>query len=231
MKKGFLFFLLTVMLLGLVYTYGENIVMTIAGETIYKPALKVETREKLVSATFNIQRIDQGEIEAIDTMLSLLRETNSTATFFLTRELIIDQENLMKKISLAGCEVGYLASVKDLEQLTLDELREEYDGISEIILKNTGNMLKTIRPLDSYNDAMIYMAHELGIKTFYWDVDAKDYRNISTNDIVQRVKAEVSAGSVILFSIEGTYTPSALKHLIKEYKEQDYNFVNIRDLF
>ncbi|QNO13642.1 polysaccharide deacetylase family protein [Alkalicella caledoniensis] len=225
MKKYFLLFMVMVMILGLTYSAGERVVMTLAGESKFIPISRVKINEK-ISLTFNIYKIDDELFAILDT----LDKNNVTATFYITKTLIEDNPETISKINEIGSEVGLLAfnQIK-IKNLTRKMIKEELYSVSQKLEQTTGKKLKTIRPEGTVNQEIIYVAEEMGIFTVLWDLDSNDMKAIGVSDIVERVRSGATEGSIILFNT-GIYTPDAINIIIRYLQEESYIICSVENM-
>ena len=139
---------------------------------------------------------------------------------------------MVKKISDLGHEIGthsathpYMSKLD--KQSIINELTTSRVAIEEI----TGKKVEVFRPpYGDYDDLLIQTAKELGLYTIQWDVDSLDWKNLSANEITNRVVNKVKNGSIVLFHNQGLHTADALPQIIKELKGKGYAFVPIGEL-
>ena len=63
-----------------------------------------------------------------------------------------------------------------------------------------------------------------------WDGDSLDWKEISAEEITQRVTAKVQPGSIVLFHNAALHTPEALPGIIEALLQDGYEFVPISEL-
>ena len=63
-----------------------------------------------------------------------------------------------------------------------------------------------------------------------WDVDSLDWKNLSPENITQRVTAKVQPGSIVLFHNAALNTPKALPFIIETLLQDGYTFLHVSDL-
>lgn len=60
--------------------------------------------------------------------------------------------------------------------------------------------------------------------------DSLDWKEISADEITQRVVSKVSSGSIVLFHNAALHTPEALPGIIEQLLQEGYTFVPISEL-
>ena len=101
----------------------------------------------------------------------------------------------------------------------------------DLITQITGKQVKYFRPpFGDYNDSLISVASELGLKTIQWDVDTLDWKGLSASEILARVKSSVKNGSIILCHNNSDHILEALPLIIDYLKSENYSMVNISKL-
>ena len=63
-----------------------------------------------------------------------------------------------------------------------------------------------------------------------WDGDSLDWKEISAQEITQRVTEKVEPGSIVLFHNAALHTPEALPGIIEALLQDGYTFVPIAEL-
>ena len=85
-------------------------------------------------------------------------------------------------------------------------------------------------PFGDYNDTLINVASNLGLKTIQWDVDTLDWKGISAGEILARVKQSTKNGSIILCHNNSDHILEALPLMIEYLKSEGYKMVKISEL-
>lgn len=63
-----------------------------------------------------------------------------------------------------------------------------------------------------------------------WDGDSLDWKEISAEEITQRVTSKVGPGSIVLFHNAALHTPEALPAILEQLTQEGYTFVPISQL-
>jgi len=70
----------------------------------------------------------------------------------------------------------------------------------------------------------------LGYYVIQWDVDSLDWKDLSAQEIAQRVLKRVKSGSIVLFHNNAENTKFALPIILSSLSKQGYQFVTVSEL-
>lgn len=196
-----------------------------------EPIYCVDTNEKVVSLTFDVNWVEKDNIEVI---LSILKKYNIKATFFIMgRWVNYSEENVnkLKAIKEGGHEIGnHSYKHPSFTKIGADKMKEEIDKTNEIIEKYTGDKPKLFRfPSGDYNKEAFLKVRNFGCMAIQWDVDSVDWKEASPEMEYNRVMKNVKPGSIILFH-NAKYTPQNLDRIIKELKDKGYEFKPVGEM-
>ena len=85
-------------------------------------------------------------------------------------------------------------------------------------------------PFGDYNDQLIVTADSLNLKTIQWSVDSLDWKGLTAEQILTRIKAGVHNGAIILFHNNADYIVEALPLVISYLKSEGYSMVKLSEL-
>ena len=77
---------------------------------------------------------------------------------------------------------------------------------------------------------MIQTVRSMGMEPVQWSVDSLDWKEISADEITQRVLNRVEPGAIILFHNAAKHTPEALPGIIEALQAEGYQIVPISQL-
>lgn len=192
------------------------------------PIYNVETDEKKVAFTMNCAWNDSD----IDSILETLEKNQVKITFFIVGEWADKYPEAVKKIYEAGHEIGSHSNthphVNNIsEEKNLEEIQLSVNKIEKI----TGEKTKLYRtPYGEYNDKVIKVAQEKGYYPIQWNLDTLDYKDLTGEEMWNRIKDKLSNGSIILSHNGTKNTASSLDMLIKNIKEKGYEIVKVSEL-
>ena len=199
-----------------------------ASTTKLLPIYNVETDEKKIAFTMNCAWNDSD----IDKILETLEKNQVKITFFIVGEWADKYPEAVKKIYEAGHEIGSHSNthphVNNIsEEKNLEEIQLSVNKIEKI----TGEKTKLYRtPYGEYNDKVIKVAQEKGYYPIQWNLDTLDYKDLTGEEMWNRIKDKLSNGSIILSHNGTKNTASSLDMLIKNIKEKGYEIVKVSEL-
>ncbi|HEY8423629.1 MAG TPA: polysaccharide deacetylase family protein [Clostridia bacterium] len=192
------------------------------------PIYCVDTQEKKVAITFDAA----WGADKTDELISILKENNVKATFFLVGFWAEKYSDKVKALDENGFEIGTHSNTHpNMANLSRAKMQLELEASINILQNITGKRPTLFRPpYGAYNNALIETAESLGLKTIQWDVDSLDWKDYSAQDIAQRVISRTQNGSIILMHNNGANTPQALKLIILGLKNKGFDFVCVSEL-
>ena len=232
-KKSVIAFVLCFMLILGIYAVPVSENGTISGVFFGNsgrkiPIYAVETDKKQIAISFDAA---WGADKTQDIM-TILKEYNVGATFFLVGFWVKEYPELTKKISDSGFEIGTHSNTHpDMAKLSADEIRSELQTSMDLIQAQTQKPIKLFRaPFGSYNNTLLSTAESLGLTTIQWSLDGLDWKGISAKDITNRVLSKVTNGSIVLFHNNSDHIVDALPMILERLKMQGYTISCIGDL-
>lgn len=196
------------------------------------PIHSINTEEKDIALTFDV---NWAEKEYLNDILNIMDKYNVKGTFFIMGGWVNYSEENADKLKLIyekGHEIGNHSYVHpNFSQISADKMEKEIKKTEEIIKKVTGEETKLFRfPSGDYNDAAVKKVMELGYIPIQWDADSVDWREDGEKQEYERVKKKAKEGSIILYHNNAKYTPKNLDRIIKEFKEDGYEFKKVGEM-
>ncbi len=169
--------------------------------------------------------------EYIPTILKVLKEHQTKATFFLDGSWVKKNPDLAKSIKDGGHEIGNHAySHPDLQKKSMAETTEELKKTNDVIEKTLGLKTKWFAPPSgSFNETTIQVADQLNMKTILWTVDTVDWKKPATSEMVNRVVSKVENGSMVLMHPTKPVA-EGIESMITEIKGKGYQLGTVSDL-
>lgn len=192
------------------------------------PIYSVQTNEKKVALTFDAA----WGSDKTSKIVEILKDNGVDATFFLVGFWVEANPDKVKEIDAAGFDIGTHSNTHPkMSTLSTEKQIEELSVSSNLITQITGKQIKYFRPpFGDYNDSLINSAESLNLQTIQWDVDTLDWKGISANEILARVKQSVTNGSIILMHNNSDHILEALPLIISYLKAEGYSMVKLSDL-
>lgn len=192
------------------------------------PIYSVDTKENVMALGINCAW-DDGDIESI---LDTLEKAQVKATFFMVGEWCDKYPQSVKKIAAAGHEIGsHSDSHADMTKLSKEEIIQELDASGEKIEALTGKKPTLLRcPSGAYNNLAVATAREEGWEVIQWDVDTRDWKGLSEEEIINNVTKHLQKGSIALLHSGAKNTAQALPQLIEEIKNRGFQIKLVSEI-
>lgn len=202
--------------------------VTTAAQSRLLPVYCVETDKKCVALTFDAAWGNEDTQDLIDT----LAKHNAKATFFLVGSWVDKYPESVKALSDAGHSIqNHSNSHPNLPELSAEGMKKEVTLCNEKIRKITKKNPTLIRPpYGDYSNEVIECVNSLGMYTIQWDVDSLDWKDLSADEIYNRVVKNVKNGSIVLFHNAALNTPEALGRILETLADEGYAFVTVENL-
>lgn len=192
------------------------------------PIYSVKTNEKKVALTFDAA----WGADKTSKIIEILTENDVKGTFFLVGFWSEKYQDKIKEIDSAGLEIGTHSNTHPkMSTLSSAEQEKELSISSSLITNVTGKSVRFFRPpYGDYNDTLLETASKLNLQTIQWDVDSLDWKGLSGEQILSRVKNGVKNGSIILFHNNSDHILEALPLVINFLKSNGYEMVTLSNL-
>lgn len=187
------------------------------------PIYSVETPEKAVAITFDCA----WEADDIPDILSTLKEADVRASFFVVGQWAEKNPDMIRMIADGGHDVAnHSYSHFRMGSLDRSTISKEIKQCGDLLTRLTDIPCDLFRaPYGDYSNTVLREAKKLGYYTIQWDVDSLDWKpGISREEIMQRIRSKVRAGSIILFHNDTAHTAKLLPDVISELKGRGYSF-------
>lgn len=192
------------------------------------PIYSTECDEKKIAVTFDVA----WENSNTDQLISILKDNDAKATFFITGDWCDRYPDDVKKFFDAGHEIeNHSDKHPHVLGANVNDLIADTRECSRKIKMLTGEEPSLYRaPYGEYDDSLITTLDGMGMKVIQWDVDSVDWKKNSAADIKKKVLKGVKPGSILLFHNDLENTTEALPEILSELKSQGYEFVAVKDL-
>lgn len=225
-------FLMLVLLVAILLSVnlGGNVAASVYFNNALRkvPIYYVNTQNQQVAISFDAA----WGADKTEKIMSICKEYNVNATFFLVGFWVEDYPEIAKKIAENGFEIGTHSNTHpDMAKISAEKQKLELETSLNIIKKNTGVDAKLFRPpFGAYNDSLISTAESLGLTTIQWDVDSLDWKGLSAMEITNRVLNGVRNGSIILCHNNSDHILDALPIMLDRLQKKGYMVSCVGDL-
>jgi chitin deacetylase len=191
---------------------------------------KAEIQHKAIALTFD----DGPTRERTDEILSILREENVKATFYLIGRDMEVNPGEAEKIVADQHEVGNHSFNHDRMVLVTPEfVRNEIEKTDDLIRKaGFANEITFRPPYGKKLFVLPYYLSENGRKTISWDIAPENVAERS-DDIIRYTLENTRSGSIILLHVAYRTRDESLKSvrpIIKGLKEKGFEFKTVSEL-
>ena len=165
-------------------------------------------------------------------LIDILGRYGVRATFFVVGDWVDKYPESVNTRSSVGHEVmNHSNTHAHMNQLSAQEIIADVEACNDKIEAVTGVRPTLIRPpYGEYNDQVISAIRSIGMEPIQWDVDSLDWKEISAQEIAQRVTSRVQSGSIVLFHNAALHTPEALPGILECLLQEGYTFVPVSEL-
>ncbi|MED1865277.1 polysaccharide deacetylase family protein [Fictibacillus nanhaiensis] len=191
-----------------------------------------DTTEKVVTLTF-----DDGPTDNTDEILTILKEEEVKATFFVTGKEIEENLEDAKEIVAAGHELGnHSYSHERMVLKTPSFIKNEIETTDELIRKAGYEGKIHFRP--PFGKKLIGLPYYLDKhhrKTILWNIEPETYPEIASDStkIVKHVSRNIQPGSIILLHVmydSRRESMKSVKGIITDLKAKGYTFKTVSEM-
>lgn len=192
-----------------------------------------DTNSKVLYLTFD-EGYENGNTEKI---LDILKDEKVPAAFFVVKPYIVSEGNIVKRMVDEGHLVcnhtshhPSLPTIKDKSKFELEftEVEEEFKKLTN------QDMPKFFRPpMGKYSKNSLRQTYELGYKTIFWSFAYKDWiitDQPSEEKAINKILNGVHPGGILLLHAVSDTNCKVLKTVIKQLKNDGYEFKSLNDL-
>lgn len=192
-----------------------------------------DSNDKVVYLTF-----DAGyENGNVDRILTTLNDNNVKAAFFILSNLILTNEDLVKRMIDGGHIIGNHTSkhIDISKTKSKIELEQELKAIEDLYEEKFGiKMSKFFRPPEGrFTEESLAWLNELGYKTIMWSFAYADWDNNkqpTKQEALNKILSNIHNGSVLLLHPTSKTNADILNDLIVELKNNGFRFGDLNEL-
>ena len=174
--------------------------------------------------------MDEGyEAGYTPTILDTLKEKNVKAVFFLTKQFIDSDPELVQRMIDEGHIIGnHTVSHKAMPTLTLDQQKEEILTINNMIKDQFGYEVKLFRfPEGEFSEQSLALVESLGMRSVFWSFAHKDFDTSAQPDpaaSLQKCLDEVHPGAIYLLHAVSATNTQILGEFIDGVRAKGFEF-------
>lgn len=176
-----------------------------------------------------------GPLGESDKLLSILKDNEVKAAFFLVGYNVKQFKEFTKKVSDEGHLIGnHTMTHTDMTKLSDDEVKKELNDFSNLIKEVTGKPVASLFrfPYGKYSMHLLDMVSEMGYTSVFWSTAMRDWepRAGGAEDSYKDIMNGLHEGNVILMHQGSKENIEALDRIIKDVKKAGYEFGTLDEL-
>lgn len=184
-----------------------------------------QEQKKKIALTFD----DGPHPQYTPEMLSVLKERNVKATFFLLGEEVEKYPEIVKQLQEEGHVIGnHSYKHEQLSKLTMEQACKQVNRTNDLIYDITGVYPSYLRP--PFGDWHEKLDCEVNMVEVLWDVDTLDWSSKNHASIVQKVLNNVKENDIILMHDGYETSVTAAREIIDTLQKQGYEFVTVDEI-
>lgn len=229
MKKVLLFLIgLFVIVPIVLWQISKSRTFQFFGEIIHK----VETTDSIIALTF-----DDGPTKKTDEILSILKDCEIKATFFVNGQDIAKNMNEAKALVESGHELANHSYSHSRMILKSSEfIKNEIDS-TDLMIRRAGYKGEIFfrPPFGKKLFVLPYYLSNQNRKTIMWNIEPESYNDIvnNHNEIASHVVDKAQPGSIILLHVMMNgreESLKAIKPIVNELKNKGFQFKTISEI-
>lgn len=184
----------------------------------------IDPNQKSVALTF-----DDGPSTYTEELLNILKKYDASGTFFVIGNKVEIYSDTMRRMVQEGNEIGnHSYNHKWLTKVSDQEFLNQINQTQQVVKKVTGFTPRLFRP--TYGAVNQSLRKRSELKIVMWDVDTRDWESHNIDHILKKTIQNTKDGSIILMHDTKKQTITILERLLKELKQDDYQFVTVSEL-
>lgn len=201
---------------------------SIAETTIEKKRNRtIDPDQPMIALTF-----DDGPSVYTEDFLTTLIENDASATFFMLGKNISANPEIVKRMVEEDIEIAnHSWDHQNTDSDDADFIRKEIYDTQDALFRLTGHEPKQFRPpYGAHNKLTDQIAAQGNINIALWTVDTLDWKNRSSSTTLERARAGMQDGAIILFHDLYPSSLEAIQTLVPELKAAGYQFVTFSEI-
>lgn len=184
--------------------------------------------KKQIAITFD----DGPHGSETDRILNALDQYDAKATFFMLSNNVKTYPGIAKRVAEQGHEIAnHSISHANLKAVNNEQAEKEVKDSAKVIEDVTGIKPKSFRPpYGNYTDDVMDFTVESNQSMILWSIDTADWEAKNAKQIQYNAVANARPGSIILMHDIHKTTADAVPKILKQLKQQGYEFVTVSEL-
>jgi polysaccharide deacetylase family sporulation protein PdaB len=192
------------------------------------PIYKVATDQPQVAISFDAS----WGADYTEQLLCTLDEYGVQATFFLVSMWIEAYPDLVAQIAACGHELGLHSTTHPhFTDLSDEEIEQDLEINYQLTVENATAFPLLFRPpFGDYDSRVVEKVRDLGYECIQWSVDSLDWKDLTAEEIYNRVTKNIEPGDIVLFHNNGLHTAEALPLILDYFDSHGLQAVPVSEL-
>ena len=161
-------------------------------------------------------------------ILDVLKEKKVPAVFFVTMSYAKNNPDLINRMINEGHIVGnHSVNHKSFPDLTIDEAREEVEGLHSYIKENFNYDMKLFRfPAGEFSERDLELLNKLGYKSIFWSFAYADWdpnQQMESSKAKEKVLSSVHDGEILFLHCVSETNSKILGDVLDEIRAKGYS--------
>ncbi|MGL4655637.1 MAG: polysaccharide deacetylase family protein [Sarcina sp.] len=196
------------------------------------PIFSVDTQEKLVALTFDLNWAQPDEVYNI---LDVLEKYNVKSTFFVIGKWVEypkGNDVKLKAVANRGHEIAnHSYEHPNFLKINRKQIEKQIVMTEKIIYDITGKNSKYFRfPSGAYTSEGVEVINSMGLTCVQWSNDSLDWKNKGLDFEYNNVMKDIKPGDIVLFHNNGKFTAKNLDKIIPLLQKDGYKLVTIDEM-
>ncbi len=200
---------------------NNNIYYYDASSEVYRT---VYGDQKMVALTY-----DDGPSSNTSTILDVLEEYNSVATFFVVGNRVSTYSSTVKRAYSMGCQIGnHTYDHTTLTTVSTSTIASQISKTNQAVKNVTGVAPTVMRPPGGSVNSTV--KSNVGMPIILWSIDTLDWKTRNATSTINSVLNNVKDGDIVLMHDLYEATATASKTIIPRLISAGYQLVTIEEL-
>lgn len=189
-----------------------------------EPRRKIDTSRPMVALTY-----DDGPSQYTPEILSVLRQYNSVATFFVVGNRVSSYSDTVRSAYQMGCEIGnHTYSHQVLTKVGVSTIQSQIGATNSAVQNVTGVSPVVMRPPGGGQNDTVRSA--VSMPLIMWSIDTLDWKTKNAASTQNAVLGKVRDGDIVLMHDLYSQTAAASRIIIPELVRRGYQLVTVSEL-
>lgn len=197
---------------------------TVEESVLEKQERIIDPNKPMISLTY-----DDGPSKYTQELLDVLKENNSTATFFVVGLQVNKNKDVLSRMIEEGNQIGnHSFDHKRLTTLSDEELDNQINNTDTLVYEAALYKPYVMRP--PYGSTSENLIKKLQKPIIKWSIDTRDWENRNAETITQIILDNVKDGDIILMHDLYESSLEASKIVIPELIKRGYQLVTVSEM-